>query len=42
MKQITLPLMTDDDPRPIVRIENFFGVKAMLDTGAVLPVSAYR
>ena len=39
MKQFTLDLSTkSDDPRPIVYIENFFRIKAMLDTGAALPV----
>ena len=38
MKHITLSLRVTEDPRPIVHIENFFEVRAMLDTGAVLPV----
>ena len=38
MKQITLPLSIINDPRPIVHIENFFEIDAMLDTGAALPV----
>ena len=38
MKQITLPLSIINDPRPIVHIENFFEIDAMLDTGAAIPV----
>ena len=38
MKQITLPLEISRDSRPIVRLENFFGIKALLDTGATIPV----
>ena len=38
MKQITLPLLKLDDPRPIVHIKNFFQINAMLDTGAAVPV----
>ena len=38
MKQITLPLEITSDPRPIVYLENFFGIDALLDTGANIPV----
>ena len=37
MKQLTLPLILDSS-RPIIRIEKFYNVHAMLDTGAVIPV----
>ena len=37
MKQITLPL-TKKSQRPVVILEEFFHLNAMLDTGAVLPV----
>jgi len=37
MKQFTLPLI-EDNSRPIIKIENFFNIYAMLDTGAVIPV----
>ena len=37
MKQFTLPLI-EDNSRPILKIENFFNIYAMLDTGAVIPV----
>ena len=38
MKQITLPLEISRDSRPIARLEKFFGIKALLDTGATIPV----
>ena len=37
MKQTTLPL-SKKSQRPVVILENFFHLNAMLDTGAVLPV----
>ena len=37
MKQFTLPLIKKAQ-RPTVRLERFFRLRAMLDTGAVLPV----
>ncbi len=37
MRQFTLPLMKNAQ-RPTARLEGFFGLRAMLDTGAVLPV----
>lgn len=37
MKQFTLPLIKKAQ-RPTARLENFFRLRAMLDTGAVLPV----
>ncbi len=37
MRQFSLPLMNNAQ-RPIARLESFFRLRAMLDTGAVLPV----
>ncbi len=37
MKQFTLPLLSDVQ-RPIAKLEKFFRIRAMVDTGAVLPV----
>lgn len=37
MKRITLPL-SQKSQRPVVILENFFHLNAMLDTGAVIPV----
>ncbi len=37
MKQFVLPL-AQNTQRPIIRIENFFNIYSMLDTGALIPV----
>lgn len=37
MKQFTLPLR-DDVQRPTAKLENFFHLHALIDTGALLPV----
>ena len=37
MQQMTLDLKPFDS-RPIVKLENFFGIDALLDTGAFIPV----
>ena len=37
MKQFTLPLH-DDVQRPTAKLQNFFHLRAMIDTGSVLPV----
>ena len=37
MQQMTLDLKPFDS-RPIVKLKNFFGIDALLDTGAVIPV----
>ena len=37
MKQFTLSLL-DNAQRPIAKLENFFRIRALLDTGAVIPV----
>ena len=37
MMQFCLPLK-DDVKRPVARIDSFYGIDALLDTGAVYPV----
>ena len=37
MKQMTLKLI-EKYQRPVVKLDNFFGLEAMIDTGAVYPV----